>query len=98
MSEIVRLKSKFESLLKSQRYGNFFEKWIKNLSSIELNDAEQFARGERLKLNCSATETDRFSFIARTDGAIETVRGIGKDKKYFLKQRVSSALSSVPQR
>ena len=98
MSEIVRLKSKFESLLKSQRYGNFFEKWIKNLSSIELNDAEQFARGERLKLNCSATETDRFSFIARTDGAIERIRGKGEDEKFTPKQKVSSALNSVPQR
>ena len=63
MSENVRLKSKFESLLKSQRYGIFDEKWIKNLSSKELNDAEKYALGKGLKINCSATKTDRFSFI-----------------------------------
>ena len=84
MSENLRLKSKFESLLKSQRYGNFDEKWVKKFCSRELKEAEKYALGKGLKFNCRATKTHKFSFIARTDGVIERIRGIGEDEKYIL--------------
>jgi hypothetical protein len=87
---------KYEKLLSEHPCRTYNPRWVTNLSDKQLTKDEECVLAKGLAFATTHVEKDKLHFVAAVEPVINNLTNITIDEKNNLRQRISTAIQSVP--